>query len=180
VVVSRECRSRVVVVPQMPYGVPPQMAGFGPGGFQNPAAYAQLMQAAQQQAAQMGGRGGAGRGGSMPGMPMMQGLPGMPPQMMGQASAGRGGFSGPGGRGGMIGGMRGGMDESRGRAPNRGLQGPGGPGLDVQQLQQMPPQQQKQMLGEALYPKIHAQQPELAGKITGMLLEMDNQELLSL
>lgn len=67
--------------------------------------------------------------------------------------------------------------EQRGRAQNRG---PGAPGLDVNSLQQAPPAQQKQMLGEALYPKIQAQQPELAGKITGMLLEMDNEELLGL
>ena len=43
-----------------------------------------------------------------------------------------------------------------------------------------PPQQQKQMLGERLYPLVHARQPQLAGKITGMLLEMDNGELLIL
>ena len=47
-------------------------------------------------------------------------------------------------------------------------------------LASLPPSQQKQMLGEAIYPKIQQMQPELAGKITGMLLEMDNSELLSL
>jgi polyadenylate-binding protein len=52
--------------------------------------------------------------------------------------------------------------------------------LDPTALTTAPPQQQKQMLGEALYPKIHEMQPELAGKITGMLLEMDNSELLNL
>uniref|UniRef100_A0A8D8WM82 Polyadenylate-binding protein n=1 Tax=Cacopsylla melanoneura TaxID=428564 RepID=A0A8D8WM82_9HEMI len=40
------------------------------------------------------------------------------------------------------------------------------------------PQEQKQMLGERLFPLIQRMYPELAGKITGMLLEIDNAELL--
>jgi len=42
------------------------------------------------------------------------------------------------------------------------------------------PPQQKQMLGERLFPLVQHHQSELAGKITGMLLEMDNNELLLL
>ncbi|XP_038065653.1 uncharacterized protein LOC119735791 [Patiria miniata] len=40
------------------------------------------------------------------------------------------------------------------------------------------PQQQKQMLGERLHPLIKCSHGQLAGKITGMLLEIDNSELL--
>jgi len=47
-----------------------------------------------------------------------------------------------------------------------------------------PPDQQKRILGEELYPKIvstgKAQEPEAAGKITGMMLDLDNQEILAL
>ncbi|KAK1281794.1 putative polyadenylate-binding protein [Acorus calamus] len=42
------------------------------------------------------------------------------------------------------------------------------------------PQQQKQMLGERLFPLVQNIKFDLAAKITGMLLEMDNSELLLL
>lgn len=47
-------------------------------------------------------------------------------------------------------------------------------------LANMEPQRQKNAIGERLYPLIYASQSTLAGKITGMLLEMDNAELLHL
>lgn len=52
--------------------------------------------------------------------------------------------------------------------------------LDSGELAAAAPQQQKQMIGEKIFPLVQARQPKLAGKITGMLLEMDNVELLHL
>merc|ERR1711936_1119868 len=50
--------------------------------------------------------------------------------------------------------------------------------LTASMLAQAPPSEQKQMLGERLFPLIQSMFPELAGKITGMLLEIDNSELV--
>ncbi|KLO14704.1 polyadenylate binding protein [Schizopora paradoxa] len=54
------------------------------------------------------------------------------------------------------------------------------PPLTAAALSAMEPMLQKQALGESLYPQISNTEPELAGKITGMLLEMDNLEILNL
>jgi len=55
---------------------------------------------------------------------------------------------------------------------------PGQDPLTATMLAAAQPQEQKQMLGERLFPLIQRMHPELAGKITGMLLEIDNSELL--
>ncbi|KAL1621762.1 Protein phosphatase PP2A regulatory subunit B [Diplodia seriata] len=150
---------------QMPPMGMPYPGAIPPGGMPpqfNPA-YAQMI--AAQQAA-MGGRG-AGRG-PMPGVP----LPNMP-QMGGQIPGNNRG--GPNNRGGNRS-----QPGFPGGRPAPGQTPTPGEGVDMSALQSAPPPQQKQMLGEALYPKIHAMQPELAGKITGMLLEMENPELINL
>jgi polyadenylate-binding protein len=153
-----------------PMYMPPGMApGAFPAGPYMNQQYMQLAQAAQQ--AMGGGRGGRGGPmGPMPGMPQgqMAGVPGIRGGQAGFPQGGRGG--GPGGRG----------QPPMPGFPQGGRPGAGGPGVDMSVLNAAAPGQQKQMLGEALYPKIHEMQPELAGKITGMLLEMDNSELINL
>merc|ERR1719311_1917624 len=53
-------------------------------------------------------------------------------------------------------------------------------GMNTSSLANAPPGMQKQMLGEKIFPMISRMHPEMAGKITGMMLEMDNSELLML
>jgi polyadenylate-binding protein len=150
---------------QMPFLQNPALAN----GMYNPQALAQMQ-------AQMGGRGGAGgRGGQLGGMP------GMPPNMQGMQMPGRQAFPQPGNRGGMQG-MQGGQmrpQQGRGEPMPPSREDMGTPN-SLTGLGGMPPAQQKRMLGEAIYPKVQQMQPELAGKITGMLLEMDNSELIGL
>ncbi|KAG0096046.1 Protein phosphatase PP2A regulatory subunit B [Podila epicladia] len=101
-----------------------------------------------------------------------QGRPQGPPPTGG---APRGGH-GPAGRGGYT---RGGNVRGQGPAPHAAPAADSNV-LTAASLAAADPDQQKQMVGEHLYPKIASRQPEYAGKITGMLLEMDNGELLHL
>ena len=149
--------------------------------------------------------GPGGRGGQRPGgYPMMQpGGRGGYPMPYGGVMPGRGGRGPMQGRGAGRG--RGAPMGGRGpqgnqqikfnqQARNAGAVPPGPAQAPPQAAQQMPPEgaltasalasaspeMQKNMIGERLYPLIHQSQPDLAGKITGMLLEMDNSELLHL
>ncbi|KAI1333871.1 polyadenylate binding protein [Xylariaceae sp. FL0016] len=180
----------------MPQQMPPNM--YMPGQFPPGAAYGQpnnnpqfmAAMAQVQQATLGGGRGGVPGGrGPMQGMPNQMGMQG-PGGMPGFPPGGRQG--GPPGRGGMggRGGQMGGQFPQGGRGmPNQQMGGAPSTQQDLtsstllhSQLQASAgnPQHQKQMLGELIFPKIQNLQPELAGKITGMLLEMDNQELVQL
>lgn len=57
---------------------------------------------------------------------------------------------------------------------------PANPTLNASTLAALPEDMQKQTLGEALFPKIVEFAGDMSGKVTGMLLEMDNGELLHL
>jgi polyadenylate-binding protein len=180
--------------PQIPpnmYGIPGQFPPGAPYGQQNNPQFLAAMQQAQQAAALAGGRGGpnARPMQGMQGMPPNMAIPGMPQQGMPQFQQGarQGGMAGRGAQAGRPGQFAGGFPPQAGRGmppqipgmpqiPQDGVAG----GMLQTQLSAVPAPQQKQLLGEALFPKIQALQPELAGKITGMLLEMDNQELVNL
>ena len=170
-------------------GMPMYMQRPGPGGMQ--PAYPMMPQM----------MAGPGRGGPQArGYPMMgqQGRGGYPmPYGVPVPQQGRGG-RGPMGRGGRGGPMPPGQQPIKFNQQVRNAGGPMGGGqpmppppqggappmsegaLTASALASASPAEQKNMLGERLYPLIHQSQPDLAGKITGMLLEMDNSELLHL
>ncbi|GAA5897541.1 polyadenylate-binding protein [Sporobolomyces salmoneus] len=159
--------------PMGPYGqVPPQQFGQypppPPGGNRGPAA---------------GGAPSAGRPGQPGQAPLPAGVPQRPGQTLpnGAPAPARGaagatvppnGVPRPAGQAGQQARPQGYKARAEEQKPSSGL--------TAAMLANAAPQEQKQMLGEALYPKIHATQPDLAGKITGMLLEMDSSELLYL
>lgn len=144
----------------MPGQFPPQ---FGQPG--TPQFMAAMQQA--QQAALGGGRGGPQGGRGNAGMPPNN-VAGFPPNNR-QGGMGRGNN-----RGANNNNNAGANNQAAARTsenPTSALQA---------QISGAPPAQQKQMLGEMIFPKIQAINGELAGKITGMLLEMDNSELINL
>lgn len=142
-----------------------------------------------RQGQQMGGRQGP-QGGNMPRQGNQKGGQGMQQQRQGFQQRPPQGPPPQGPRGqkpgqmGPQGGPMGGPVPMQGGMP---MPGPGGAApqmapqeITASSLAAAPPEQQKQLLGERLFPLIHNVEPQLAGKITGMLLEMDNGELLNL
>lgn len=181
-------------------GMPMYMQRPGPGGAMQPA-YPMAMP--QMLGGPGGGRGGAQQPRGVYPMMGQQGTGGYPMPYGGvMHQQGRGARGVPGGRGGRGRGP-GGPVQGRGpsggqpikfnqqaRNAGQGNMPPGQPApsqpmphegaLTASALASATPEMQKNMIGERLYPLIHQSQPELAGKITGMLLEMDNSELLHL
>lgn len=184
------------------YNMPGYMRGPGGMGMRGPQGAMPFGPQGQMPMGgmMMGGRGGRGAGGRGPagGMPagrgmMQQGAPGGRGGMQGgmpqgvrfnqqaRNQPGVGGHMHPNMMGGqMMGPMGGQMNNMQGQGNMMPPMDNGLAPLDETLLAQAEPQQQKNMIGERLYPLIAAQQGEHAGKITGMLLEMDNAELLHL
>ncbi|EWM30606.1 poly binding protein 8 [Nannochloropsis gaditana] len=182
-----------------PYGQPMR----GPGGMLpqrgmplNPGMMRPMYRMPDYRRQDMGGMEG-GPGGLMGGRP---GGPGGPKQAYNQRHQGQqqgGGIRGrqqgrmvQAGPGGMMGGgmpqhmqaPMGGPAEGGYQHGQEGVQGgaPQGGAIDPTRLASASLEEQKTILGEQLYPLIVRREPELAGKITGMILELDNTEILHL
>ena len=135
-----------------------------------------------------------------PGRPMGPGGPNMQYVMPIPQRQGVAGQRGRGGRGGAGGGRGQGRQNMRFNPNMRGQDMPPAPlpgappgepapppearadpvAVLVAQLPTASPEQQRMLLGEALYPLVDSIEPASSAKITGMLLEMDQSEVLHL
>lgn len=162
-------------------GIPPQgnprgAGGRGPGG-----------KGGRGQQNYRGGQQGGMRGG---GNPMQQGMQqgSVPPQQQQQQQAQQQQQQPAQGAGAPQGNTGGAQQQGAGGAQPQGgapqqqaaLIQQGQEPLTASALASASTAEAKQMLGERLFPLIHREHPDQAGKITGMLLEMDNSELLHL
>ena len=160
----------------MPRGAMPGAAGYAlvpaqmPGNMGGaPGAGPRQQRPPRQQQQQQGGPAGAAQ-------QQQQSRPIAQQQQQGGARPAQGGAPAAGGRPAQQ------QQQGARRAGDSALL-PGGSGaqpLTLSSLVNATPEVQKQLIGERLYPLVAGKQPEQAGKITGMLLEMDNAELLEL
>nr|XP_016487435.1 PREDICTED: polyadenylate-binding protein 2-like [Nicotiana tabacum] len=173
---------------QAPPGMIPPQAGFGyqqqlvpgmrPGGAPLPNFFMPLVQQGQQ-GQRPGGRRGAGpvQQTQQP-MPMMQQQI-LPRGRMYRYPPGRNGQEAP--IPGLAGGMLSVPYDMGGMLPREAAMGQPMPiSALASALANAPPEQQRTMLGESLYPLVDQLEHEHAAKVTGMLLEMDQTEVLHL
>ncbi|KAG2390351.1 Polyadenylate-binding protein [Vigna angularis] len=167
-----------MIPPQAGFGYQQQLVpGMRPGGGPMPSFFVPLVQQGQQ-GQRPGGRRGAG--------PVQQ--PQQPVPMMQQQMLPRGRvYRYPPGRNmqdvplpGVAGGMMS-VQYDMGGLPIRDAVGQPMPIQALATaLANAPPEQQRTMLGEALYPLVDQLEHDAAAKVTGMLLEMDQPEVLHL
>ncbi|KAK2452584.1 poly(A) binding protein Pab2 [Trifolium repens] len=157
--------------PQAGFGYQQQLVpGMRPGGGPMPSYFVPMVQQGQQ-----GQRPGGRRG---PVQQPQQQLPMMQQQMLPRQRV----YRYPPGRNNIqdapvAGGM---MSYDMGGLPLRDVGSPMPIHALATALANAPPEQQRTMLGEALYPLVDQLEHDSAAKVTGMLLEMDQPEVLHL
>ncbi|MCD7470809.1 Polyadenylate-binding protein 8 [Datura stramonium] len=168
-----------LIPPQAGFGYQQQLVpGMRPGGAPMPNFFMPMVQQGQQ-GQRPGGRRGAG-----PVQQTQQPMPLMQQQMMPRGRMyryppGRNVPEGP--MPGVAGGMLSVPYDMGGMIPRDAAMGQPMPiSTLASALANAPPEQQRTMLGESLYPLVDQLEHEHAAKVTGMLLEMDQTEVLHL
>ncbi|ERN16610.1 polyadenylate-binding protein 2 [Amborella trichopoda] len=170
-----------LIPPQPGFGYQQQIVpGMRPGGAPIPNFFVPLVQQGQQGGQRPGGR----RGGAAPLQQTQQPLPLLQQQMVPRGRL----YRYPPGRNmpdvplpGVAGGMLS-VPYDMGSVPLResGISQPIPIGALASALANATPEQQRTMLGESLYPLVDQLEHDHAAKVTGMLLEMDQTEVLHL